>query len=336
MKGLFPALMLSLNSYYLVFIIAAAFVMDLIFGDPPRIYHPIRLIGHLIVLFERVLRRIFRPSKRGERAAGTILALLVIALCTGVSFAALWFCYRIHIALGIALELFWCWQLLACRSLQVESMRVYHDLKREEIEDARESLSRIVGRDTDFLDEQAIIRATVETIAENTSDGVVAPLFYMMIAGAAGGFFYKSINTMDSMIGYKNQRYQWFGTFAARFDDVVNFIPSRVTGLLFVLLSYGASYSRKKAWYIFRRDRKKHASPNSAQSESAMAGSLGVTLGGDASYFGTIHKKSTIGDPDREILPSDIVLANKLMVRASAAALVLFAVIRTAILLFVL
>ncbi|MBR2187938.1 MAG: cobalamin biosynthesis protein CobD [Eubacterium sp.] len=290
----------------------------------------------MISLLERLTRRIFPATKRGERAAGTLLAVFIILIFTGGSFAAVWFCYHIALPLGLALEVFWCWQLLACRSLQVESMRVFHDLRREEIEDARESLGRIVGRDTDFLDEPSIIRAAVETVAENASDGVVAPMFYMMIGGAAGGFLYKSINTMDSMIGYRNQRYQWFGTTAARLDDLANLIPSRLTALLMIAAAGKPDFDRLQAWKIFLRDRRKHPSPNSAQGESAMAGALGIMLGGDASYFGTLHRKDTLGDPTREPEAGDIALANKLMQRASAAALVLFSAIRILVIIFLL
>ena len=325
-----------MKALLIILAVAAAFCLDLLFGDPRWLYHPIRLIGNLISLLERILRRIFPKNKKGERAAGTILAILVIALSGGVPFVVLFFCFRIHFAIGFALEIFWCWQLLACRSLQVESMRVYHDLKREEIEDARESLGRIVGRDTDFLDEQAIIRAAVETVAENASDGVIAPMLYMMSGGAVGGFIYKSINTMDSMIGYKNDRYQWFGTFAARLDDLFNLIPARLTAVLMILTAYGKDFSRSNAWRIFRRDRKKHPSPNSAQPESAMAGALGIALGGDSSYFGSIHHKATLGDPDRPAEAADILRANRLMQRASVAALVLFAVLRILIVLLIL
>ncbi len=325
-----------MKALLIILAVAAAFCLDLLFGDPRWLYHPIRLIGNLISLLERILRRIFPKTKKGERAAGTVLAILVIALSGGVPFVVLFFCFRIHFAIGFVLEIFWCWQLLACRSLQVESMRVYHDLKREEIEDARESLGRIVGRDTDFLDEQAIIRAAVETVAENASDGVIAPMLYMMIGGAVGGFIYKSINTMDSMIGYKNDRYQWFGTFAARLDDLFNLIPARLTAVLMILTAYGKDFSRSNAWRIFRRDRKKHPSPNSAQPESAMAGALGIALGGDSSYFGSIHHKATLGDPDRPAEAADILRANRLMQRASVAALVLFAVLRILIVLLIL
>ncbi len=325
-----------MKALLIIIAVAAAFCLDLLFGDPRRLYHPVRLIGNLISVLERVLRKIFRKTKKGERAAGIVLAILVILLSGGIPFAALYFCFRVHFLLGFALEIFWCWQLLACRSLQVESMRVYHDLKREEIEDARESLGRIVGRDTDFLDEQAIIRAAVETVAENASDGVIAPMLYMMIGGAAGGFIYKSINTMDSMIGYRNDRYKWFGTFAARLDDLFNLIPSRLTAILMILTAFGKDYSRSRAWRIFRRDRKKHPSPNSAQPESAMAGALGIALGGDASYFGSIHHKSTLGDPERPCEAADILRANRLMQRASAAALVLYALLRVLVVFLIL
>ena len=325
-----------MKALLIILAVAAAFCLDLLFGDPRWLYHPIRLIGNLISLLERILRRIFPKTKKGERAAGTVLAILVIALSGGVPFVVLFFCFRIHFAIGFVLEIFWCWQLLACRSLQVESMRVYHDLKREEIEDARESLGRIVGRDTDFLDEQAIIRAAVETVAENASDGVIAPMLYMMIGGAVGGFIYKSINTMDSMIGYKNDRYQWFGTFAARLDDLFNLIPARLTAVLMILTAYGKDFSRSNAWRIFRRDRKKHPSPNSAQPESAMTGALGIALCGDSSYFGSIHHKATLGDPDRPAEAADILRANRLMQRASVAALDVFAVLRILIVLLIL
>lgn len=300
-------------------------ILDIIFGDPHWLYHPVRLIGHTITFFEKILRRIFPKSQTGERAGGLFLVVLVLLCSVGVPFLLLLGAYQISIWLGLALEIFFCYQLLAAKSLKKESMRVYESLKAGDLTGARAAVSMIVGRDTQSLDEEGVTKAAVETVAENASDGVAAPLFYMAIGGAVLTFAYKAINTMDSMVGYKNEKYQFFGTAAAKLDDIVNFLPARICGLLFVISAFILGQNGKGAWRIFLRDRKKHASPNSAQTEAAAAGALDIQLAGDACYFGKWHHKPTIGDAVRPVVPEDIKTANRLLYMASALALLVFA-----------
>ena len=230
------------------------------------------------------------------------------------------------------MESFWCYQILATKSLKVESDRVYIALKDKGLEAGRKAVSMIVGRDTQNLTEEGVTKAAVETVAENTSDGVIAPLFYMLIGGAVLGFTYKAINTMDSMVGYKNDRYQWFGTAAAKLDDVVNFIPARVSAVLMIAASYLTGMDGKNAARIFRRDRFNHKSPNSAQTEAVMAGALDVQLAGDAWYFGKLHKKPTIGDPVREMELLDIRRSHKLLYGTAMLGLILGIILRILVL----
>ena len=239
--------------------------------------------------------------------------LVVVTVSTGVPAVILSVAYKYFWQLGFALESFWCYQILATKSLKVESDRVYIALKDKGLEAGRKAVSMIVGRDTQNLTEEGVTKAAVETVAENTSDGVIAPLFYMLIGGAVLGFTYKAINTMDSMVGYKNDKYQWFGTAAAKLDDVVNFIPARVSAVLMIQVAYLIGMDGKNAARIFRRDRFNHKSPNSAQTEAVMAGALDVQLAGDAWYFGKLHKKPTIGDPVREMELLDIRRSHKLL-----------------------
>ena len=239
---------------------------------------------------------------------------------------------RVNIVLGAVAESVLCCYMLAARCLCRESMKVCRAAESGDIEEARRAVSMIVGRDTAVLDRDGIIRAAVETVAENTSDGVTAPLFYMGLGGAVGAFFYKSVNTMDSMIGYKNEKYADIGWFAAKLDDVLNFIPSRLTALLMAAAAPVLGLDRRGALRIWRRDRRKHASPNSAQTESACAGALHVRLAGDAWYFGKLHKKPYIGDDDRPIESGDIRRANRLMYGASVMMLVIAAALRCVIL----
>ena len=224
-------------------------------------------------------------------------------------------------ALAFFLETFWCCQIVALKSLRDESMKVAKELNRKDLDGARQAVSMIVGRDTEKLTETGVAKAAVETVAENCSDGIIAPLFYMMLFGAVGGFFYKSVNTMDSMIGYRNDRYRYFGTFAARLDDVLNFIPARFAGILMTLAAGICGYDRKNALKIFLRDRKKHDSPNSAHTEAATAGALDIQLAGDAWYFGKLHKKQYLGDPIHPVETDDIARANKLAFATSVLAL---------------
>ena len=306
--------------------VALGFLLDLIFGDPHWLYHPVQLIGSLISKLEKVLLKDTDSDKKKFRN-GALLAVLVTVLTGAVTILILFICYRISMTAGFIVESVMCYQILAVKSLRVESMKVYTALKQDGLPAARTAVSMIVGRDTAQLDEHGIVRAAVETVAENTSDGVIAPLFYMFFFGAAGGFIYKAVNTMDSMVGYKNEKYLYFGRAAAKLDDLVNYIPARLTGLAFAAAAcLIPGMSGKNAFKIWRRDRRNHKSPNSAQSESACAGALGVQLAGDAWYFGELYHKPTIGDALRPIEPEDIPRANRLMYVASVLTLVVCAV----------
>ena len=258
--------------------------------------------------------------------------LVVVTVSTGVPAVILSVAYKYFWQLGLALESFWCYQIFATKSLKVESDRVYIALKDKGLEAGRKAVSMIVGRDTQNLTEEGVTKAAVETVAENTSDGVIAPLFYMLIGGAVLGFTYKAINTMDSMVGYKNDKYQWFGTAAAKLDDVVNFIPARVSAVLMILAAYRTGMDGKNAACIFRRDRFNHKSPNSAQTEAVMAGALDVQLAGDAWYFGKLHKKPTIGDPVREMELLDIRRSHKLLYGTAMLGLILGIILRILVL----
>ena len=221
-----------------------------------------------------------------------------------------------------------CWYLIAPKCLKTESMKVYKAVSENDIEKSRKAVSMIVGRDTQFLDFEEVIKATIETVAENTSDGVTAPVFYMSFGGAVLGFFYKSVNTMDSMVGYKNEKYKDFGRFSAKFDDVLNYIPSRLTAVLMVISAFILKYDGKSAYRIWKRDRLKHASPNSAQTESVCAGALNVRLAGDAFYFGKLCKKQYIGDNIRPVEKDDIIKANRLMYVTTILMIVLSVILR--------
>ncbi len=297
--------------------LAIGFVWDMMIGDPAwlckYISHPIIWIGKLIERLERWLRKWMGSGKVKERVAGTILVIDVVCVVGIVTYGGLWICYSIHWSIGLLMESFLCYQILACKSLKTESMKVFHALEEGSLEDGQLAVSYIVGRDTGELDEEGVIKATVETIAENTTDGVIAPMVYMAFFGALGGMIYKSINTMDSMVGYKNETYRYFGTAAAKLDDVVNYIPARFTALLMTGAAAICGYDWKAGFRIWRRDRRNHKSPNSAQTESVCAGALGIQLAGDAYYFGELYKKQTIGDKKREIERGDIKRANQLL-----------------------
>ncbi len=303
------------------------FVIDIFVGDPYNFPHPIRAIGTLIAKLEKFVRERFKNLRKG----GVFLALTVLIASTLVPLAVLLVCYKINIYLGLAVESVMCWQLVAARCLQKESMKVCRAVEERDIEKARKAVSMIVGRDTDVLDETGIVKAAVETVAENTSDGVTAPIMYIAFGGAPLGFFYKAANTMDSMIGYTNEKYIDIGRFAAKLDDVLNFIPSRLTALGMILSAYLLGADGKNAAKIWKRDRRKHASPNSAQTESVCAGALDIRLAGDAYYFGELHKKEFIGDDIRTPESEDIRRANRLMYCTSVIVLVISATLRAAI-----
>ncbi len=306
----------------------AGFLLDLALGDPYSLPHPVRAVGSLISRTEKVIRKRFAGNLR---LGGTILAAIVSAAASGGAFAALYVSYRINVWLGIAVESVMCYYLIAPRCLRDESMKVCRALEEQDIEKARKAVSMIVGRDTAPLDGDGITRAAVETVAENTSDGVTAPLLYIALGGAALGFFYKAVNTMDSMIGYRNEKYVDLGRSAAKLDDAVNFLPSRITAVVMIVSAYLLRYDGRNAFRIWRRDRKKHESPNSAQTESVCAGALDIRLGGDAYYFGKLHRKEYIGDDLRPVEAEDIRRANRLMYGTSLAVLALSVIMRVMI-----
>ena len=311
---------------------ALSFVLDLLFGDPEKLLHPVVVMGKIISRLEKGLRAVFLQTPKGELAAGFVLALLLPVGTLAVTILALWAVGLIHPMLRFALGVFWGWQALALKGLNTESKRVYRALTTGTIEEARTAVSRIVGRDTDRLDEAGVTRAAVETVAENFSDGVLAPLFYLLIGGAPLALCYKAINTMDSMVGYKNERYLCFGRCAAKLDDAANWLPARLSALLLILSSALLGENAKDAWRVWRRDRRNHASPNSAQTEAAMAGALGIQLAGPAWYFGEKYDKPTIGDAKRSVEPNDILRADRLLYGGGALGLVLLGALRWVVL----
>lgn len=304
------------------------FFLDLLIGDPHFLYHPIRLVGNLISVTEKGLRKVFPKTEKGELTAGIFLVIIVTGISTAVPSLILYGAWRLNPWLYFAVQAVMCYQLLATKSLKDESMKVYDKLKEEDLPGARYAVSMIVGRDTQVLDETGVTKAAVETVAENTSDGIIAPMLFMAIGGAGLGYFYKSINTMDSMVGYKNDKYLYFGRAAAKLDDVVNFLPSRISALLMIAACTFTGLDRKNAFRIWKRDRFNHASPNSAQTEAVMAGALGVQLAGDAWYFGTLYKKKTMGDAQRPVEYEDIRRANRLLYGTAVLALIMFSAVR--------
>ena len=302
------------------------FVLDLLLGDPHGWPHLVRWFGAVIAQLEKWLYPI-----SSKRLGGALLVIGTILVGAGVPAVVLYGGWRLNRWVYLALATVLVWQCLAAKSLRDESLKVYDALTTGTLADARQAVSMIVGRDTEVLDEAGVTRAAVETVAENTSDGEVAPLFWMMLLGPLGGCFYKAVNTMDSMVGYRNERYERFGTCAARLDDVMNYIPARLSALLMIAGSALCAMDAKSARRIWRRDRRNHASPNSAQTEAVMAGALNVRLAGDAQYFGVVHKKPTIGDDIRSIKAEDIRRSHRLLYVTSALMLVLALVERMCI-----
>ncbi len=292
------------------------FLLDLLLGDPYCFPHPVRLIGSLIAGLEnRLLGKTEKRDERKEFQNGILLAAVVLAATITVTTLILAGAYCLHPYLGVLVEIIMTYQILAAKCLRVESMKVYKSLKEDGLEAARKAVSMIVGRDTAVLDEEGVAKAAIETVAENTSDGVIAPMLYTAIGGPVLGYFYKAVNTMDSMVGYKNDKYLYFGRTAAKLDDAVNYIPARISAYLMIFAAFlgGRDFNAGQAFKIHKRDHKNHASPNSAQTESVCAGALGIRLAGDASYFGKIVKKPYIGDPLRKVEYEDIRRANRLM-----------------------
>ena len=309
------------------------FLLDFIFGDPVWLYHPVRVIGNFISFGEKTLRKIFRKTPGGELAAGAVLWFLTAGLSFLIPFAVLAGAQMLHPVLRFLIESFWCYQILAARCLVNESGKVYERRKENDLPGAKKAVSMIVGRDTENLTVEGVTKAAVETVAENTSDGVTAPLLFLILGGAPLGFLYKAVNTMDSMLGYKNEKYLYFGRFPARMDDVFNYIPSRITALFMIAAAFLTGMDGKNAWKIYLRDRRKHASPNAAQTEAVCAGALRVRLAGDAVYFGKLYKKEYLGDSLRPIEAEDIKRAGRLMYVTAVLMLIIFGVLKAAVIL---
>lgn len=307
-----------------------AFLLDLLLADPTWLPHPVVYMGKCIHHLEGFLRRIFPKTVKGELAGGVILALLLPIGSFLFSWGVLRLLGWLHPALRFLLETFWCYQALAVKGMRDESKHVYDTLMQGSLEESQQAVGRIVGRDTRVLTREGVTKAAIETVAENFSDGVVAPMMYMFLGGAPLALCYKAINTMDSMVGYKNEKYLYFGRAAARLDDVANYIPSRFAAFLLIAAARLTGNDSLGAFHIWKRDRRNHASPNSAQTESVMAGALGVQLAGPAWYFGELYEKPTIGDHTRSVAPRDILTANRMLYWGSGLCLVVLSVLRIA------
>lgn len=317
----------------IVWIILCALALDLVLGDPEQLtpIHPVVLMGRCITELENILRKRFPKTNIGERKAGVVLAAVVPVGTLLITGLILWAFDRICPPLSWAVEILWCWQALAVKDLRTETMRVFDALEIGSLEKARRMVARIVGRDTKQLDKAGVIRAAVETVAENFSDGIAAPLLYMAIGGAPLALCYKSINTMDSMVGYKNWRYLNFGRAAARLDDAANWVPARIAAWMLILAAALTGQDAESAMRIWKRDRRQHASPNSAQCESAAAGALGIRLGGPSSYSGELHDKPYIGDDLRAPEAEDIRRICKMELAGSLVCAAIFCLIRAAV-----
>ena len=289
------------------------------------------MIGFLIIWTEKIIRGCLPDSKCAERLGGALLVIIVVSVSVLAPFGILFFVYRWKSAVGLAVESFMCYQIFAVKSLKTESGRVYDALKKYGLSEGRAAVSMIVGRDTENLTEEGVIKAAVETVAENTSDGVIAPMLYMAVGGAVLGFAYKAVNTMDSMVGYQNEKYMYFGTAAARLDDAVNYIPARISAVLMILAAFFCKMDWRGAVRIYRRDRFNHKSPNAAQTEAVMAGALNVQLAGNAWYFGKLYEKPTIGDRICEIGAEDIKVSHRLLYGTAALGMVLCMAVRISV-----
>ena len=299
------------------------FLLDCLLGDPRTIPHPVVCMGKLISWLEKAFRTLFPKTRLGENLAGGCIWLVTVAVSFLIPWGLLKLAGTVSPWLRLLLQAIFCWQVLAAKSLRQESMKVYEALKTGTIEDARHAVSMIVGRDTQALDADAVTRAAVETVAENCPDGVIAPMLYFALGGGPLAFAYKAVNTMDSMLGYVEPPYQNVGLVPARMDDVCNYLPARISGIMMLLAGGLLGLNFRNGWKIFLRDRYNHASPNSAQTESVCAGLLGLRLAGDAWYHGVLHKKKYIGEALRPITPEDIPLSDRLMYATAVLTLVI-------------
>ena len=307
------------------------FALDLLFGDPAWLPHPVVWMGRYISGYERRVRPLFPKTPRGELWSGTLLAVSLPLLSFALAFGVCLLARRLHPAAELAVQSFWCAQALAARGLASASRSVYEALRCGDLPGARKAVARIVGRDTERLDAEGVAKAAVETVAENFCDGVAAPLLYMTLGGAPLALAFKAVSTMDSMVGYKNERYLYFGRAAARLDDLANYLPARIAAVFWIAAAALTGQNARGAYRIWRRDARKTASPNAGQTESACAGSLGVQLGGPAWYFGTLYEKAALGDVCRPCVPEDIPRANRMMLCASVLLLPVCAALRLAL-----
>ncbi len=304
-----------------MFDIVMGYIADLIFGDPYWFPHPVRFIGRFISSFENLLRRLVH-SETSEKIAGFILTGVTVV----ISYLVVWILLKISLSVSTLLfhivNIFFIYTVLATRCLGDEAKKIYRYLINGDINNARKALSYIVGRDTEKLDVQGICRAVIETVSENTSDGIVAPLFYLFLGGVPLAMAYKAINTLDSMVGYKNERYINMGMASARLDDIANFIPARLTSFLIAIASFITGLNPRRSLSIMLRDGRNNPSPNSGYPEASMAGALGVRLGGPSSYGGQIVEKPYIGDPEDTVTPEHIILSTRVMYVTSLLAFI--------------
>lgn len=312
---------------YIVFSIFLGFLFDLCLGDPYWMPHPVVFIGKGISFMEKCLRRVFPKTNKGEFIGGILLSIAIPLISFIVSSTILYLSYKVSFWLWFIVHTFWSYQILATRCLEKESSKVYKALVSQDLPLARKQLSYLVGRETKDLNNEEVVKACVETVAENTSDGVAAPLLYLFIGGVPLGFLYKAVNTLDSMVGYRNEKYEYFGKASAKLDDILNWIPARICGFMMAFSTLFLHLNIKNAFKVFYRDRKKHLSPNSAQTESAVAGALGIQLGGIHIYFGEVVEKPIIGDELHKAEPIDIIKTNYMMIITSFLLLFLFGAI---------
>lgn len=301
-----------------------ACVLDAAIGDPRWFPHPVRLIGTAIVWYENRIRMVIH-TRASERAAGVVLAIGLPMLAYASGWLAIELGERADAGVKMALTVLIAWTTLAARDLFDHAQSVAHALESGSLDRAREAVSKIVGRDTDGLPQAEIIRATVETIAESTADGVIAPLFYLAVGGPPLALAYKAINTLDSMVGHRDVRYRYFGWASAKLDDMANWMPARLTAILLILAATLRTHTMRTAWRTFRRDGHKHPSPNSGRPEAAMAGALGVQLGGRSFYGGIVAERPRLGDALSPLVPRHVTTALQLMGIASGMAAALAA-----------
>ena len=314
--------------------LAIGFILDLIFGDPYYFFHPVRIIGFFIEKGEKIIRKIMPKTNKAEFIGGMILTILICTSSFFVSYCLLAVIKNTNEILYIMLNSIFLYQILAINGLKKESSKILNALKNNDLYSARKELSLLVSRQTENLSKKEIIIATIETISENITDAIVSPLIFIAIGGAPLGFLYKAVNTLDSMIGYMNEKYMFFGKFSAKLDDVMNFIPARTASYIMIAASFLLKYNYKNAVKIYKRDKRKHESPNSAHTESTCAGALNIRLGGKSIYFGKIKEKPYIGDDIAEPNKRDIIKAQKLSILTAILLLLVILIVRILILLF--